>query len=368
MYGQLTAGHETTTALLSSGLKELLGQPEAWEAICRDRDLIPVAVEELLRVSAPVFTWKRRIKAPAQVGGVDLPAGTKLLLLLGSANHDDAVFENPDRIDLERENASRHLSFGLGIHFCLGAPLARLEGRVVLEELSARLPTLRLVAGQRFDYGANTSFRGPSHLLVQWDTVAPYTVTFERGTTDDIDGLGGKGASLVSLSAAGLPVPPGFVVTTAAFDAARAVDGVQARIARALARLDSGDVPALEATGATVRAMLEQVALPAGLAESIRTGYRSLCGEGADVPVAVRSSATAEDSALASFAGQQDTYLWIVGEDAVLEHVQRCWASLYSARSIAYRRHHATPEDDVRMAVVVQRMVGRARGRGGDDA
>lgn len=169
VYGQLTAGHETTTALLSNGLKELLGQPEAWQAICRDRGVIPVAVEELLRVSAPVFTWKRRVKAPAQVGGVDLPAGTNLLLLLGSANHDDAVFENPDRIDLGRENASRQ-----GIHFCLGAPLARLEGRVVLEELSARLPTLRLVPGQRFDYGANTSFRGPSHLLVQWDTTAPY--------------------------------------------------------------------------------------------------------------------------------------------------------------------------------------------------
>lgn len=357
VYGQLTAGHETTTALLSNGFRELLTQRGAWEAICRDPDAIPAAVEELLRISAPVFTWKRRTKKPVRVGGVDLPAETNLLLLLGSANHDDHVFAEPDRIDLERDNASRHLSFGLGIHFCLGAPLARLEARVVLEELSQRLPALRLKEGQRFDYTANTTFRGPSHVLVEWEIPHDALALAFEDCPDDAAVIGGKGASLAALSRAGLAVPGGFVVTTAAFEAACRVDHVAEHIQAALAALDDSDVAGLEAASERVREMVTQLTLPAEVETAIREAYRGLCGDGEDIPVAVRSSASMEDSAQASFAGQQDTYLWIVGEDAVLEHVQRCWASVYSARSLSYRHHAAIPERDVHMAVVVQRMV-----------
>ncbi|UGS36576.1 cytochrome P450 [Capillimicrobium parvum] len=351
VYGQLTAGHETTTALLSNGLKELLAQREAWDAICADSRLIPGAVEEMLRVSAPVFTWKRRTKRPARIGDVELPGETNVLLLLGSANHDQTVFPDPEHIDPNRDNASRHLSFGLGIHFCLGAPLARLEGRVVLEELAARLPSLRLAAGQTFDFNANSSFRGPSRVLVEFDAAPAHVVPFER-CPGDSEVAGGKGASLATLTAAGLPVPPGFVITTSAFDAVRA--GVRERIAGVLDATDAQDIRALEDGAREVRALLEQAPLPPAVERAIRVGYAAL---GDDTAVAVRSSATAEDSAEASFAGQQDTYLWIVGADAVVEHVRRCWASLYSARSIAYRRDHAIGEDDVRMAVVVQRMV-----------
>jgi cytochrome P450 len=354
VYGQLTAGHETTTALLANGLRELLAQRHAWEAVCGDAQRIPAAVEEMLRISAPVFTWKRRTKAPVTVGGVDLPEETNLLLLLGSANHDEHVFPEPERLDLDRDNASRHLSFGLGIHFCIGAPLARLEAKVVLEELSSRLPGLRLASDQRFDYSANSTFRGPSHVLAEWDTPASvYAVGF-ASCPDDPSIAGGKGAGLATLSAAGLPVPAGFVVTTAAFDAVRAVDGIRERIAQTLALLDRGDVSALASGAAGVRRLLEEAALPDDVGTAVRVAYRAL---GDEVPVAVRSSASMEDSAQMSFAGQQDTYLWIVGEDAVLEHMQRCWASVYSARSLAYRRDHAISEADVSMAVVVQRMV-----------
>jgi cytochrome P450 len=355
VYGQLTAGHETTTALLANGLKELLAQRPAWEAVCADPEQIPAAVEEMLRISAPVFTWKRLTKRPVTVGGVDLPAGTNLLLLLGSANHDEHVFPQPDRIDLERENASRHLAFGLGIHFCLGAPLARLEAKVVLQELTRRLPGLTLAADQPFDYSANSTFRGPAHVEVRWDaeSAGAYAAPFAQCGADATV-VGGKGASLATLAAAGLPVPAGYVVTTAAFEAAREVDGIRDQITRMLASLDRGDVAGLQDGAAEIRELLESVRLPGEVERAIRLAYRDL---GDDVPVAVRSSASMEDSARTSFAGQQDTYLWIVGEDAVLEHVQRCWASVYSARSLSYRHDHAVAEEDVSMAVVVQRMV-----------
>jgi cytochrome P450 len=101
---------------------------------------------------------------------VPVPADANLLLLLGSANRDPAVFEGPDRFDIQQPNAKEHLSLGQGAHFCLGAPLARLEVRVVLEELSARIPSLRRVPGQTLRFRPNTTFRGPLMLLVEWDT------------------------------------------------------------------------------------------------------------------------------------------------------------------------------------------------------
>jgi cytochrome P450 len=172
VYGQLTAGHETTTALLATGIKELLAQRDRWAELCADPALAPAAVEELLRIATPVFAWKRKARRAARIGAVEVPAGANVLLLLGSANHDGDVFPEPERIDLERPNASRHLAFGYGIHFCLGAALARLEGQVVLEELTARLPSLRLVAGQTFDWSRNSTFRAPAAVLVEWDTGA----------------------------------------------------------------------------------------------------------------------------------------------------------------------------------------------------
>jgi cytochrome P450 len=169
VYGLLLAGHETTTGLLGNSFRQLLTERHAWDEICRDPTLIPNAIEEVLRLDSSVITWRRKTTQAVEIGGVSVPANANVLLLLGAANRDPAVFDNPNRFDIHRANAKDHLSFGHGAHFCLGAPLGRLEARVVLEEVSARLPQLRLVPGQTLRFQPNTSFRGPLSLLVEWD-------------------------------------------------------------------------------------------------------------------------------------------------------------------------------------------------------
>ena len=170
VYELLFAGHETTTGLIGNAARRLLMERHAWEEICGNPALIPNAIEEVLRFDSSVIAWRRRTTQAVEIGGVSVPADANVLLLLGSANRDPAVFENPDHFDIHRRNAKEHLSLGYGAHYCLGAPLARLEALVVLEELSARLLSLRLVPGQTLRVQPNTTFRDPLSLLVEWDT------------------------------------------------------------------------------------------------------------------------------------------------------------------------------------------------------
>jgi cytochrome P450 len=172
VYGLLFAGHETTTNLLANSLRRLLGVPGLWARLRAEPGLIPAAVEEVLRLDSSVPIWRRITTRPVELAGVALPAGARLLVLLGSANHDEDVFECPAELDVERPNAREHLSFGFGIHFCLGAALARMEVRTALEVLAERLPGLRLTDGQELDFHPNLSFRGPTRLLVEWDASA----------------------------------------------------------------------------------------------------------------------------------------------------------------------------------------------------
>jgi len=150
----------------------------------------------------------------------------------------------------------------------------------------------------------------------------------------DLPIAGGKGANLGELIHAGFPVPDGFVITTDAYVAAASAAGVDPK----------------DATGA--RAKLIDMTMPAEIANAVRDAYRALGGR-----VAVRSSATAEDLPEASFAGQQDTILDVEGDDALLDAVRRCWASLWNERAVSYRATHAVDERALRLAVVVQRMV-----------
>lgn len=168
--------------------------------------------------------------------------------------------------------------------------------------------------------------------------------------------VGGKGGSLGELQRAGIAVPPGFVVRTGAFE--RFLGALENRLpvrARVEA-LSPDDLPALTACSAELRRRIEEAELPADLREEIAAAHAALCGE-AQSPVAVRSSATTEDAADASFAGLQDTYLWVRGASEVLQMVRRCWASLYSVESIGYRRNRGIAEGNVAMGVVVQTMV-----------
>jgi cytochrome P450 len=169
MMSASTAAHETTTNARANAIRALLEQRDQWEAICEDPSLIPNAVEECLRFSGSVVAWRRFTTKPATIRGVNIPPGANVLIVMASGNRDEDVFVEPDVLDVRRPNARRHLAFGFGNHTCLAAPLARLELRVILEELTRRLPHMRLIAGQQFPYAPNTSFRGPRTLLVEWD-------------------------------------------------------------------------------------------------------------------------------------------------------------------------------------------------------
>ncbi len=171
-----------------------------------------------------------------------------------------------------------------------------------------------------------------------------FAVPFPDVGTADVDVAGGKGANLGELVRAGFAVPDGFVVPTAAYALAVRDAGLAATISEELAQ---------GSDGAAIRSAVEHAPIPAAVADDVAAAYDDLGGG----PVAVRSSATAEDLPGAASAGQQDTYLGVAGTEEVLDAVRRCWASLWTDRAIAYRQHLGIG-DDVVIAVVVQRMAG----------
>jgi cytochrome P450 len=167
-YGLSFAGHENLTSMTTNAIRALLAHHDQWELLCADPSLVADAVEECLRYDSSNPGWRRVTNEAVTIGGVDVPAGAKLLLLLGAANHDPAWFERPDGFDITRTGGHPHIAFGKGIHYCLGAALVRLELRIVLEQLTERLPDLSLVPDQAYEYTPNVAFRGPKRLLVEW--------------------------------------------------------------------------------------------------------------------------------------------------------------------------------------------------------
>lgn len=167
LQGLILAGHESTTNMIGTGLLQLLQDPRKWEQLCADPGLIPSTVEEILRYDAPIQMFARTALEDADVDGVTIPRGSVVLLLYGSGNRDEAIFSRPDVFEVGRA-PNHHLAFGHGVHFCVGAALARTEGRVAFEVLCERVPGMRLVDGQAVTHIPTLLFRGYESLQVEW--------------------------------------------------------------------------------------------------------------------------------------------------------------------------------------------------------
>jgi cytochrome P450 len=165
----LSAGFETTIKLLGNTMLRLLSDRRRWQDVLAHPERIPDVVEEELRLDGPVMATMRRSSEAVEVGGATIPEGAMVYVVLGSADRDETLCPEAGTYDPDRELAAPHVAFGYGIHFCIGAPLARLEMRIALEQLARRLPSLRLAPGQRVRYDQGLILRGPSQLLVEWD-------------------------------------------------------------------------------------------------------------------------------------------------------------------------------------------------------
>ncbi|AAB85607.1 phosphoenolpyruvate synthase [Methanothermobacter thermautotrophicus str. Delta H] len=197
------------------------------------------------------------------------------------------------------------------------------------------------------------------HTASPGDKMVKYVAFFEELGKDDVGIAGGKGANLGELTQAGIPVPPGFVVTAATYDKFMTDTGLQPVVMEMLENLDVNDTKELQRVSAEIKDIITSTEVPEDIQTLIIESYNALCqriGKD-DVYVAIRSSATAEDLPEASFAGQQDTFLNIRGAEDVLDYVRRCWASLFEARAIFYREENNFDHSKVYIAVVVQEMV-----------
>jgi len=209
--------------------------------------------------------------------------------------------------------------------------------------------------------GRTSFFTSRSYFMSTQNLAAALVVPFEELRMSDVESVGGKNASLgemiSQLAASGVRVPGGFATTANAFRRFLAHNGLAARIEQRLSTLNTDDVRALAQAGAQIRQWIEDTPFPDDLDQAIRSHFQTLTAGNPGVSFAVRSSATAEDLPDASFAGQQETFLNVVGIDAVLHKMKEVFASLYNDRAISYRVHKGFAHADVALSAGVQRMV-----------
>lgn len=189
--------------------------------------------------------------------------------------------------------------------------------------------------------------------------MSTYVMWFESYWEGMKPEVGGKASSLGEMTGAGLPVPPGFALTTGAYRTSRDAADMDAVLARLLHGLDTSDTDMVTDRCSRIRQHITEMTMDPTVEAELRAAYGELCRRSStdDVPVAVRSSATSEDSPDASFAGEHDTYLWVRGAEAVVDAVRRCWASLFTDRATCYRVEMGYEHRSVEMSVVVQKMV-----------
>jgi len=186
----------------------------------------------------------------------------------------------------------------------------------------------------------------------------PYTLWFDKAGKEVLGLVGGKNASLGELIKADIPVPPGFAVTTEAY-LEFISGGMKDKIQEILSRIDLQDVASLDEASKTIRELMAEALMPTKIEEEICSNYQALAQvfDVPDLPVAVRSSATAEDLPGASFAGQQDTFLWVRGDEELLKKTRLCMSSLFTPRAISYRIKMGFPHEKVLISVGVQKIV-----------
>lgn len=170
----LVAGNETTTKMLTEMMRLLGENPDQWQRVKNEPELVDRVVEETLRLATPTQGMFRIATRDTELGGVAIPAGSRIVIAFCSANRDDALFDDPDAFDLDRDNVREHLAFGKGVHYCLGAGLSRLEGRVALQELSRRIESFRLADSNTYEYFPSFMLRGLTSLDLE---IVPATVS-----------------------------------------------------------------------------------------------------------------------------------------------------------------------------------------------
>jgi cytochrome P450 len=166
--GIMIAASETIAQLIGNGLVLVLEEPTRWQTLCEHPEAIPLLIEETLRLRSPVHGLVRTTAQQVTIGGVTMPQGTKLILLCASANHDESQFVQARRCEMQRQ-PNPHLTFGHGLHSCVGATLARLEGCIAFEALTQRLPQMRLVPNRQSEYYFRIAISGHKQLFIQWD-------------------------------------------------------------------------------------------------------------------------------------------------------------------------------------------------------
>jgi pyruvate, water dikinase len=227
-----------------------------------------------------------------------------------------------------------------------------------LHKLKRRLLNLRGGTENIWEEAVGRSNVSGSGSISDNSQTSPYVVWLSDARRAEHSRVGGKCAGLAALLAAGAPVPPGFAIATCAFARMLEIDGLQDEIYQRLESCDHDDIASQARISQEIRKAIMARPLPGAIEDAIRSAYHELSKHtDADIPVAVRSSGTGEDMPEASFAGQGDTYLWVVGEGNVLDRVKSCWSSLFNARAMAYRAKHGLNHLSSSMAVAVQQMV-----------